>query len=62
MLEVVSKINLVNSQTDTSQKKIKFYIEYFFSNCEQIRSFRRNSLRLLKKSQLETSFFEHGDR
>ena len=44
------------SGTFTAQK-MKFSIKDFFSKCDQIRSFLRVRLHLLKKSWMENSFF-----
>ena len=48
------------TQTDTAQK-MKFSIKDFFSKFDQIHSFLRIWLHLLKLYLMETSFFLQGD-
>ena len=44
-------------QTKPTTQKMKFSIEYFFSKCDQIRSFLRIWSHLLKKSLMEDLIF-----
>ena len=60
--QLLQCLNLTKARTlnpsllyGTAQKK--FFIKYFFNKCDQIRSFLRIWLRLLKKSLLENLIF-----
>ena len=48
---------LNGTSNHNTAKKIKFSIRYFFSKCEQIRSFLRIWSHLLKKSLMENFIF-----